>query len=469
MKRLALVVLLIASRARADEATATAAYKQAEELAKQGKWADACPLYEASYHADPKLGALLHAADCWEKAGHTATAWAEFNDAIELANKAHDPREDLARRRASALEPKLAKLHLAPPKQLIPGLTVKRDGVDITVLVGTDIPLDPGDHVILESAPGDQDFTKTISISTGTVAFELPVPDKQVVEPPKPVVHEGTLKITTLPNAEILLDGQRVGTGSYEAKVKSGGHTLRVVAGGMRPYQSEIVVGDDESRAIDVPLEKEPEPVVITRPAGPPPEDLPSYEVGVNLGAGVKLHGDKPLMTTLRADIAFRFGRRTNFGLFVEYGQISTSGACGFDMPGPMPSTPYDFGVRNQFNSCKYAMPGLQLYVHARPKQQIDPYFGLAPGFRFQFADYTPYIGGVAQNRKTEIFPAIIANVRAAVDYHPRGGDDSWMVGAFIDAQVVVFGDEAAKDAGYSDGGVSYVSFLGGLRTSLTW
>lgn len=465
------MVLLVASRAHADEATATAAYKQAEELAKAGKWADACPLYEASYHADPKLGALLHAADCQEKAGHTATAWAEFNDAVEVAHKSGDNREDLARRRAAALEPKLAKLHLAPPKQLIPGLSVKRDGADITVLVGTDIPLDPGDHVISATAPGYQDFTKTVTISTGTVSIELPVLDKQVVAPPKPVVHEGTLEITAPPNAEILLDQQHVGTGSYKAKVKSGGHTLRVVAGGMRPYQSEIVVGDDETRTIDVPLEKEPEKIVVQQPPlpGPPPEDLPTFEGGVAMGAGVKLHGDKPLVTTLRAEIALRLGHRTNFGVFVEYGQISTSGACGFDMPGPMPSTPYDFGVHNQFNSCKYVMPGLQLYIHARPKQQIDPYFGIAPGFRFQFADFTPYFGGVAGTERTEIWPGIVANVRAAVDYHPRGGDDNWQVSAWVDAAITVIGDEDAKDLGYNDGGTSFLSIIGGLRTSLTW
>ena len=55
--------------------------------------------------------------------------------------------------------------------------------------------------------PGYQDWTKTVSVSApGVIAIDIPVLDKQVVEPPKPVVHEGTLKITTLPNAEILLD-----------------------------------------------------------------------------------------------------------------------------------------------------------------------------------------------------------------------------------------------------------------------
>jgi hypothetical protein len=468
VRRIALALMLVASRARADEATATAAYKQAEELAKQGKWAEACPLYEASFHADPKLGALLHAADCQEKAGHTATAWAEFNDAVELAHKVGDSREDLAHRRAAALEPKLAKLRLAPPTQLIPGLVVKRDGADITLLVGTDIPLDPGDHQISASAPGYIEFTKTVRISSGTISIDLPVLDKQVVEAPKPVVHEGTLTVTTLPNAEILLDQQHVGTGKYEAKIKSGGHTLRVIAGGMRPYQSEIAVADDEHRSIDVPLEKEPVPVVIAQMA--PAEDLPSFETGVGLAAGVKLRGDKPLITTIRPEIAFRFGRRINFGLYAEYGQISTSGACGFDMPGPMPSTPYDFGVRNQFKSCRYVMPGLQLFIHARPKHAIDPYFGIAPGFRFGFTSWTPYIGGAAQPSHDQVFLGIVSTLRAAVDYHPRGPTDSWQVGAFVDAVVTFVSDESAHDQGYNQGPAGpYPSILGGVRTSLTW
>jgi hypothetical protein len=295
--------------------------------------------------------------------------------------------------------------------------------------------------------------------------LELPVLDKQVVEAPKPVVHEGTLKITTLPDAEILLDSQRVATGSYEAKVKSGGHTLRVVAGGMRPYQSEVVVGDDETRTIDVPLEKEPEPIAIAKPA----EELPGFEAGVTLGAGVKLHNDNPLVTLVRPEIAFRFGHRVNFGLFVEYGQIDRSNACGFDMPGAKPASPFDFGPRNQFTECSYVMPGLQVIVHVLPRSQIDPYIGIAPGFRFGLVSYRPYVGGIPQMARSEMFPAIVANILVGVDYRPRGPKDNWQVGAYIDAAVTAIGDESAKDAGYDEDGTQFLSILGGLRTSLTW
>jgi hypothetical protein len=139
-------------------------------------------------------------------------------------------------------------------------------------------------------------------------------------------------------------------------------------------------------------------------------------------------------------------------------------------MPGTKPTTPFDFGPRNRFTDCSYAMPGLQLIVHVLPRSQFDPYIGVAPGFRFGFVTYTPYIGGVEQMSKSEMFPAIVANILVGLDYRPRGPKDNWQVGAYIDAAVTAIGDEAAKDAGYDNNdGSTFLSILGGLRTSLTW
>ena len=396
MKRLALVALVASvSIVRADPFAETA-YKQAEELRKAGKWADACPLYEASYQADAQLGVLLHLADCHEHVGKIASAWAEWSDAIELAHKKQeDKREKLAREHADALAPKVPKLHLAPPKQLIPGLVVKRDGTDITVLVGTDLPIDPGDHEIVATAPGRLDWKTKVTITAGTTSVDVPVLDKvpdKVVVPVAPVVHEGTLRVSTLPGATIMIDSKPVGTGSYEAKLGSGGHTLRVVAEGMRPYQSEVFVGDNELRSIDVPLEKEPVAVVIA-PAVPsgPHEDLPSFELGGSIAPGQKGRGDHPAIISYRFEAALRLGRRVNLGVFAEFASVDASGTCGTSIPGPTPTTPYDFGMRNQINGCRYFIPGLQLYIHILPKWQWDPYVGIGPGFRFGFIDRTPY------------------------------------------------------------------------------
>src|SRR5512140_903687 len=101
-----LVVTAMSSSARADDTLAAASFNQAEALAKQGKWADACPFYEASYRDDPKLGTLFHLADCHERIGKIATAWIEFNDAVDFAKQKNDSREALAKARADALVPR---------------------------------------------------------------------------------------------------------------------------------------------------------------------------------------------------------------------------------------------------------------------------------------------------------------------------------------------------------------------------
>ena len=67
-------------------------------------------------------------------------------------------------------------------------------------------------------------------------------------------VREGRLVISSRPDAQILLDGQRVGLGRWEGAVPSGGHSLRVMAPGMTPYQAEVVVADNQVRRLQVEL-----------------------------------------------------------------------------------------------------------------------------------------------------------------------------------------------------------------------
>jgi hypothetical protein len=458
--------LAFASVARADD-TAALAYRQAEDLAKQGKWEEACPLYDASYRADPQIGVLLHLADCHEHVGRVASAWAEFNDAVELAHRRGDNREALAQGRADALKPKLAYLHLAPPAKPAPGLSVQRDGLDVTVLVGTDMPIDPGDHEIVATAPGFIEWRKKLTIGTLPTTTPLAIPDLEkqvvpqpVVEPPK--VHEGSVKITSQPDAHITIDSIEVGTaGSYQGKVKSGGHQLRVTAPGMRAYQTEIFVADDAQRNIDVTLEKEM-PTYVP----PPPEDLPSFEVGLAFAPGVKGHGDDPAVLSYRADIGLRLGRRINLGVFAEFASVSANKSCGTDLPGPIPETPFDYGLHYKFNSCFYGMAGLQMYIHLRPKQQVDPYLGFSPGFRFGSINTTPYEGGVATGMSTSQFlPGIAVGSRFGIDYHPYPKVPGFGIGGFLDLQTMIIGDENIDNMNGSKG-KTYASFFAGIRSS---
>ena len=172
---LSLVVCIAVARAD-GKAAAELAFDKATALANAGNYREACPLFEASYKADPQLGVLLNLADCHERVGRTATAWVEFRDAIAIANKLGDQREAYAQRRADALAPRLATLHVVAPVPEIRGLSVHLDDVDVTLLLGTQMPIDPGEHTIAASAAGYVAWSTTVSIADMAKTTELSVP-----------------------------------------------------------------------------------------------------------------------------------------------------------------------------------------------------------------------------------------------------------------------------------------------------
>lgn len=453
-----LAMLAMSTTAHADEATE--AFRRGQEHANAGRWAEACPLFAASYRADPQIGVLLHLADCNERIGKLATAWGQFNDAADLAAKRKDDREAIARDRATALAPKLSKLKLTAPPAIVPGLVVKRDGVDITVFVGSELAVDPGEHEISASAPKYVTWSQKISISGATVTpVQIPALEKA---PEVIVKREGTLTIKSQPDAEIWIDGKRVGTGSYTGGVTSGSsHTLRVVAPEMRPYQTEVVVSEAETRTIDVPLDK----LVVSGGgvAAPPTSWL---ELAAGLAPGVKLRNDNPIVLALRVEAGLRLGARVNFGVYGEYARIDTSGRCGTGFPGPDPATPFDFGPRTQFTNCSYIMPGLQLLVHLMPKRKIDPYIGISPGFRFGTIRRIEFFNGTSMPVNDDFFPAIVLPVRAGVTYHRKHTARAWTLGGFVEASIQLIGD--GEDSSNNDA-KSLLTMFAGFRSTVTF
>ncbi len=401
---LAIAALCLPRFAFADEATARVAFERAEELRKAGNWVEACPLYEASYHDDPQLGALLHLAACHEQIGKLATAWSEFTDAAELAHNAHDPREDAAKQKANELAARLAHVRIIAPTVPITGLAVHRDDVDVTPLLGTDIAVDAGDHEIVASAPGRITWHHKISIidqpSTATVS--IPALDKA----PEPVAT------ATPPVTEV----------------------VRYVAAPTEPPGS-------------------------------------TFEVGAGIEAGAKLRNGDPAVVAYRAEIAFRISPRSTFGVYAEAGTIDANGSCGYDMSA-MPASGFDFGAHDQFTRCSYFMPGIQLLTHILPNSRIDPFVAVAPGFRFGFVDWTPYEGTVAGAARSEVFPGIVVEIRAGVDYAPVASYAPWKVGVFADAALTAYGEEHCNDCSEntdSKDGTTYLSLLFGARSVLAF
>ncbi len=195
---LALAVSALAPRvARADvaaeqRATAQALFDDARKLMAEKKYAEACPKFEESQRIDPGLGTLLNLAECQAQTGKTASAWANFLEAAFQAKAAgQSKRENIARARAAALEPKLSRmtiLAVVPPGAKV---EIKRDGAVVSSsLVGTAVPIDPGEHTVTATGPGKAPWETKIRVNPDGHQVTVSVPqlaDAGPAPPPLPV------------------------------------------------------------------------------------------------------------------------------------------------------------------------------------------------------------------------------------------------------------------------------------------
>src|SRR5579859_7253694 len=111
-----------------NKATAEALFADGRRLVSAGDYAAACPKFAASQKLDPGVGTALNLADCYERMGRWASAWAEFRSASSAARSVGArEREELAAGRAKALEGRLSYLTItsATPASSI---VISRDG-----------------------------------------------------------------------------------------------------------------------------------------------------------------------------------------------------------------------------------------------------------------------------------------------------------------------------------------------------
>jgi hypothetical protein len=164
-----------------DPAAARALFSEARQLAAQKKYDQACPKFEESLRLDYGVGTLFNLADCWEKLGKTASAWARFLDASAGAKAAGQAdRERVARERAAALAPKLSRLTIDVKKPET-GVEIKRDSQPVgRAAWGTAVPVDPGTHLIEATAPGKKGWSTRVDVpakAATTVVAVAPLED----------------------------------------------------------------------------------------------------------------------------------------------------------------------------------------------------------------------------------------------------------------------------------------------------
>jgi hypothetical protein len=160
-----------------DQAAATALFNEAKALVEASNLPAACEKFALSLKFEKRVGTTLNLADCYEKIGRTASAWARFNEAAILAQRSNQvERMEFARAHVAALEPTLVRMVVAPSRA-VEGMVVLRDGVSISPEVyGVSVPVDPGKHVLEARAPLKMPWSREVFLTAEQKQTDVIVP-----------------------------------------------------------------------------------------------------------------------------------------------------------------------------------------------------------------------------------------------------------------------------------------------------
>ena len=218
-----------------NKAAAEAIFEQGKLLMQSGDYQQACLKFEASQKLDEGIGTLLYLADCYEKIGRTASAWAMFKEAASMAGaQGQESRQKLATQRAHTLESGLAKLTIdvARGNETLLGFEISNDGVTVpSAQYGAPVPVDPGEHKIEASAPGKRTYSEVVNLTNGTGHITVPLlTDLGTPAGESKATLTSVTSSSKLADSSMLTSIPRSSSGSSRDALTSAGRSQRVLS-----------------------------------------------------------------------------------------------------------------------------------------------------------------------------------------------------------------------------------------------
>ena len=151
-----------------------------------GRYERGCALLSQSHRIDPKAGTLFTLAECYARAGKTASAvrhYALYLTLYELMtteqSRAHSERAAVARAERNKLNREVPRLEIHWGGRAPAGAQVILDGAPLdAVRIGRALSVDPGQHVIEFSNGSGSMSTRQVSIEPNqSLRVDLPAPD----------------------------------------------------------------------------------------------------------------------------------------------------------------------------------------------------------------------------------------------------------------------------------------------------
>jgi hypothetical protein len=164
-------------------------YRSAVEDLKAGKYAEACPKFAEARRLKPdSTPALQGLAQCFDKWGQTASAWAKYRQlSVELKTGGDSGRAEAASARAEELGKTLSTLQINPGGADTEGLVIRLDKEEVPrAMFGTKMNVDPGAHLLEATAPGYEVWQTSVTVGDKSDAKELKIPtlNRITIAPP---------------------------------------------------------------------------------------------------------------------------------------------------------------------------------------------------------------------------------------------------------------------------------------------
>jgi len=182
--------------AQSNSALAESLFREGKKLLEAKRFDEACPKFVESARLDLSSGVELALGLCLEGQGKFASAWGAYLSAANLAHHDGRPdRENAAKARANALEPKLSHVtfDVVPATSGLAGLELRQDGVVIGSPAWINAPVDPGPHKLEVTAPGKKPFSRSYSV--GAIGDSVTVHVPALEDAPLPPAPEEVVSV----------------------------------------------------------------------------------------------------------------------------------------------------------------------------------------------------------------------------------------------------------------------------------
>lgn len=235
------------AQAQSSTAQAETLFRQGKDLLAHGNIADACAAFDASQKLDPTLATLLNQASCREKNGQLATAWGLFLDAERQSRAATDDAtrqlHQVATDHAAKLEPRLSTLMITvAAENRVGGLEILRNNEPVDPGAWNKaLPVDGGTYKITARAPGNADWSSTVTV--------LVEHDAKTIETPK--LKAAVLQASQAPGPAHPASASPERSRSKVVPLVLGGAALGLVAGAVIFELSASSTYDQSKRETD--------------------------------------------------------------------------------------------------------------------------------------------------------------------------------------------------------------------------